>query len=297
MEPVTALRVGLVGAGPWAEAVHAPALAAHPGTELVAVWARRPEAATAITRRFGGQVYPQVDGLFAAVDAVAFAVPPAVQGTLAVEAATAGRHLLLEKPLADTAAAARAVVDAAESVVTAVMLTQRLDPEIEAWLAGLPDGDAGPDSVGLGRWLSGSLLGGRYAASAWRHEHGALLDVGPHVIDLLDAALGRVTRVPWAHRDEPDLWRFALEHAGGANSTVTISMRMPTVPSEIEFGVFGGIGSHRLAARAADPVACYGRLLDSFVGAVTGTGPAPVLDAPRALHLQEVIEQVQAAVR
>ncbi|MGE0298517.1 MAG: Gfo/Idh/MocA family protein [Pseudonocardia sp.] len=296
---MTALRVGLVGAGPWAEAVHAPALAAHARTELAGVWARRPEAAAAIAKRFGGAVYEKVDDLIADVEAVAFAVPPAVQGALAVQAAAAGRHLLCEKPLADTAAAARAVVDAAEAagVVTAVMLTQRLDPDIEEWLAGLPDGDAGPDTVGLGRWLSGSLLGGRYAGSAWRQEHGALLDVGPHVIDLLDAALGRVTRVAWAHRDEPDLWRFALDHAGGAHSSVTISMRIPIVPSEIEFGVFGGIGDHRLSARAADPVACYGRLLDSFAAAVAGDGPAPVLDVARALHLQEVIEQVQAAVR
>ncbi|MFE6133357.1 gfo/Idh/MocA family oxidoreductase, partial [Streptomyces sp. NPDC056437] len=37
------VRVGLVGAGPWARAMHARMLAAGPETTLTAVWARRPE--------------------------------------------------------------------------------------------------------------------------------------------------------------------------------------------------------------------------------------------------------------
>ena len=291
------VRVGLVGAGPWARAVHAPALAAHPGTTLAGVWARRQAAAGEIATEFGGKPYERVDDLIADVDVLAFAVPPAVQAELAVRAAGQARHLICEKPLAETAGAAREVVAAvsAAGVVSAVMLTLRHDPLIEEWLATLPGGEAGPDTHGLARWLSGSLLGGRYADSPWRHEHGALLDVGPHVVDLMDAALGRVTRVDWAHRDEPDLWRFGLVHADGARTTVTISMRMPIMPSEIEFGVFGGAGRHRLATRPADPVACYGRLLDGVVAAVQGTGPVPVLDAARALHLQEVLEQVRRA--
>jgi predicted dehydrogenase len=295
---VATVRVGLVGAGPWARAVHAPVLAGHPGTTLAGVWARRPAAAGEVATEFGGKPYERVDDLIADVDVLAFAVPPAVQAELAVRAAGQGRHLICEKPLAETAEAARAVVAAvsAAGVLSAVMLTQRLDPVIEEWLATLPGADAGPDTVGMARWLSGALLGGPYADSPWRQEHGALLDVGPHVVDLMDAALGRVTRVDWAHRDEPDLWRFGLVHAGGASTTVTISMRVPIMPSEVEFGVFGGTGRRRLAARAADPVGCYGRLLDGLVAAVQGTGPVPVLDAARALHVQEVLEQVRRAV-
>lgn len=289
---MTQIRVGLVGAGPWARAVHAPALVAHPQVVLAGVWARRRAAAEQLAP---GCAFERFEDLLDAVDAVAFAVPPGVQGELAVRAAAAGRHVICEKPLAETLGAARAVGAAVETagVVSAVMLTLRLDPAIAAWLAGLPAGDAGPDTVGLGRWLSGSLLGGPYAGSTWRQEHGALLDLGPHVIDLLDAALGRVTEVCWAHRDEPDLWRIGLGHAGGATSSLTISMRLPVMPSEIEFGVFGGAGAHRLAARAADPLTCFATLLDGFAAAVRGDGPVPELGVARALHLQEIIEQVR----
>ncbi|NEB81666.1 gfo/Idh/MocA family oxidoreductase, partial [Streptomyces sp. SID14478] len=40
-----ALRFGLVGTGSWAARTHAPTLAAHPHTEFVGLWGRRPEAA------------------------------------------------------------------------------------------------------------------------------------------------------------------------------------------------------------------------------------------------------------
>ncbi|WP_308283027.1 hypothetical protein [Pseudonocardia nigra] len=126
-------------------------------------------------------------------------------------------------------------------------------------------------------------------------EHGGLLDVGPHVIDLLDAAVGPVTSVGWAHRSDPDLWRFGLVHSGGAQSSVTLSMRLPVDPSEVEFTVYGSAGRHRLVGRAADAVACYTHLLDELLAALDGSGPPPALDAARGLRLQEIIEQVRAA--
>ena len=68
------LRFGLVGTGYWARVTHAPALASTGGIELAAV--------------------------------CAFSVPPDVQQELAVRAARAGKHLLLEKPIAPSVAAA-----------------------------------------------------------------------------------------------------------------------------------------------------------------------------------------------
>ncbi len=292
------LRIGLVGAGPWARRVHMPAITAHPRTTLTGVWSRRRGSAQELATEAGGQVYDRVADLFDDVDAVAFAVPPRVQAELATAAAAAGCHVILEKPLADSLAGARAVAAvAAAAVCSTTMLTLRFDPVIRDWLAGLPDAPAGPDTIGSARWLSGALLGGPYAGSAWRAEHGALLDVGPHVIDLLDAALGAVTGVEWVHRAEPDVWRFGLVHAGGARSTTTVSSRLPVDPSEVEIAVFGGAGRHVLTSKPADARACYGVLLDEFCAAVAGGRTGGRCDAARALHVQEIIEQLRSAAR
>ena len=47
------LKVGVVGAGPWATLVHAPMIAASEQTELSGVWARRPEAASNLAGAHG----------------------------------------------------------------------------------------------------------------------------------------------------------------------------------------------------------------------------------------------------
>ncbi|RDB48107.1 Gfo/Idh/MocA family oxidoreductase, partial [Tsukamurella tyrosinosolvens] len=86
------VRIGLVGAGPWARETHAPALTAHPGVDFVGGWARDPAAAAELFPRS----FDSPAELFDAVDAVAFAVPPNVQAELAVEAARAGKHLVLD---------------------------------------------------------------------------------------------------------------------------------------------------------------------------------------------------------
>src|ERR1700761_7801701 len=94
------MRFGLVGTGHWARVTHAPALAALPGAELTAVWGRDPAAAALLAAEHGAVPYPDFDVFLEHVDAVAFAVPPNVQAPLAVRAAQAGKHLLLEKPAA-----------------------------------------------------------------------------------------------------------------------------------------------------------------------------------------------------
>ena len=67
------LRIGVVGAGPWARAVHAPAILAHPGTELAGVWARRPAAAAELAGAHQVEPFGEIDELIAASDAISFA--------------------------------------------------------------------------------------------------------------------------------------------------------------------------------------------------------------------------------
>src|SRR4051812_25524121 len=100
------MRFGLLGTGPWAHLAHAPGLAGHDGVDLVGVWGRDAAKAADLAGRYGAKAYPGVDALLADVDAIAVALPPDVQAPIALRAARAGKHLLLDKPVAFEPAAA-----------------------------------------------------------------------------------------------------------------------------------------------------------------------------------------------
>src|SRR5512142_186287 len=94
------LRFGVAGTGYWAETVHLSALSAHPDATLVGVWGRSPEKAEALARNFGIASFRRFDEMLDQIDALSIALPPQIQAGLALAAANAGKHLLLEKPLA-----------------------------------------------------------------------------------------------------------------------------------------------------------------------------------------------------
>ncbi|WP_410656081.1 Gfo/Idh/MocA family protein [Amycolatopsis sp. lyj-112] len=287
------LRAGLIGAGPWAKTVHAPGLADHPGTTLSAVWARRPEAAKELAEAHGAEAVGSFEELLDQVDAVAFAVPPAIQAELAVKAAEAGKHLILEKPIAADLDGAQRLVDAVDAagVAALVVLTLRFSPLTRDWLDGIKE--VGDWRGGGARWLSGALLGGQYQASAWRHDSGALFDIGPHAFDLLDAALGEITEVLAANRTDDDLWQVLFAHAGGATSTATLSLRLPIQPTVVEVAVYGEHGYRTLGRKPGSANESFTALLDDFAAmAACGTTTHPC-DVRRGLHLQKLIERAR----
>jgi predicted dehydrogenase len=286
-EPV---RVGLVGAGPWAGFVHAPALSGGPETALVGVWARRPEAAAELAHRHGASAFGSYAELLDACEAVAFAVPPAVQAELAPIAARAGKALLLEKPLAADVAGARRIADAvAEAgVPTLLVLTYRLQPRVGEYLREVR---AVAPTGGRGWFISGGFLGGPFA-TPWRLERGAILDLGPHLLDLLDAALGRIVEV----RAAGDVRRFVtlqLTHEGGAVSDLALSGDVPG-PSRTGLEVFGPHGSLALDARDFDRD--DGEIRRRFA-AVARRAETTEIDAARGLHLQRLVAEAEASLR
>ncbi len=190
------LRFGLVGTGHWALHTHGTALTSSPEAELRGVWGRAPAKAADLAGRLGVSAYEDLDDLFAEVDAVAVAVPPDVQAEIAVRAAKAGCHLLLDKPLALTVEGARRVVRAVEEagVASVVFFTARFRPEMEHWTDGARA--AGPwHSAHLVHYANIFQPGSPYAASAWRREYGALWDVGPHALAAILPLLGPVNAV------------------------------------------------------------------------------------------------------
>jgi predicted dehydrogenase len=287
------LRVGLIGTGPWATTVHAPGLADHPGTTLSAVWSRRPEPARELAEAYSAQAAASFDELLGQVDAVAFAVPPAVQAKLAIKAAEAGKHLILEKPIATDLESAQRLADtvSAAGVATLVLLTLRFAAQTREWLAGIAE--SGGWQGGGTQWLSGALLGGVYWASPWRSTEGALADVGPHAVDLMDAALGKITKVLAAHRTPSDLWQLMFEHDSGATSTATLSLHLPIQPTVVEVAVYGKHGYRALGRRPGTTSDSYASLLDDFAAMVTSGITEHPCDVHRGLHLQRVIDEAR----
>lgn len=282
------LRIGLVGAGPWARSLHAKGLAASQDVAFAGVWARRQEAADAVVAEHGGRTYPSVDALRDDVDAMAFAVPPEVQAEHATRAAEAGRHLLLDKPIAADVASAERLAAAvhAAGVHTGVFFTSRFLPEARAFLA---SATAATWHGARAAWVSGALLSGEFVDSAWRHDRGALWDVGPHAVDLLDAALGTVTEVRAAARGPVDLVHLLLEHESGAVSQTTLSLHVPVEPSLGELTLLGDGGGLSFSLRGLSALDAYGVLVGELAGQVRGDDVRPACDVDRGLHIQRIL--------
>jgi predicted dehydrogenase len=251
------MRFGLVGTGYWARITHAPALATTPGVALTSVWGRDPAAAQALAARHGATAYTDFDAFLDRVDAVAFAVPPHVQAPLAIRAAEAGKHLLLEKPIALSAETADELVAAVEkaNVASVVFFTWRFNREIRAWLADeqARGGWSGSGwSGGVAVWLGTSLQPGSPFNTPWRQEKGALWDLGPHMVAMLWACLGRVTAVT-AIAGQGDVAHLVLRHEGGGSSTVTMTQGAPEAASGSNLFVWGAAGRSVMPAIPDDP--------------------------------------------
>ncbi len=291
--PVT-LRVGLVGAGPWAGMFHAPMLASGPRTSLAAVWARRPEAAEELAASYGARSFSSYDEMLDACEAVAFAVPPPVQAHLAPRAARAGKHLLLEKPLAFTLEEAEAIAAAVDAtgVQSLLMLRNRFSAEGLAFVA---DARAGVPLGALARFVSGAALPGNPFATPWRVELGAMFDLAPHAIDLLDAGLGPVTGISAA--GDPLRWLgLTLEHEGGAVSQVALSITTPgePLPFRIEARTRQGAVTFD-GAKSDDDEEVQAAITTAFAEAVD-SGTAHPLDVHRGVFLQHWMAQALAGL-
>ncbi|MFI6405920.1 Gfo/Idh/MocA family protein [Streptomyces sp. NPDC050548] len=290
------MRIGLLGTGPWAQMAHAPALAGHAEWDFAGVWGRRPDAAKELADEYGVPAYDDVDALLADVDAVAVALPPSVQAELAVRAARAGRHLLLDKPLAPTVEQGQAVVDAVREagVASVVFFTTRFLPETEAWIA--EQAAAEGWFTARAEWLGSVFTSDSpFAASPWRQEKGALWDVGPHALSVLLPVLGDVRRVAAAVRGPGDTAVLVLDHVGGASSTLTLSLTAPPAAAGVAVELRGTAGVTSLPDRAGNAVSALSRAADALGEAVRTGRPHPC-DAAFGQRVTEILARAEAMV-
>jgi predicted dehydrogenase len=251
--PHRPLRFGLVGTGHWAQITHAPALASTDGIEFAAVWGRNVDAAAQLAASYGATAHRDLAEFLAGVDAVAFAVPPHVQAPIATRAARAGKHLLLEKPIAISPADIDALADAVQSaqVASVVFFTARFQADTRAWLAKVLA--AGGWAGGCAAWLGSALRSGSPFNTPWRQDSGGLWDLAPHLVSLLWASLGPVRSVT-AEAGRGDVTHLILHHQAGLTSTVTVTLGQPRDAEFSELYLWGEPGRSAAPLETSQPV-------------------------------------------
>ena len=258
------MRFGLAGTGHWARITHAPALSSAAGIEFAAIWGRNPQATADLAAEYRATPYQDVSAFLAGVDAVSFAVPPDVQAPIAAQAAREGKHLLLEKPVALTEAAADGLVEAVEQagVASVVFFTSRFQPEVRAWLAEVEA--RGGWAGGVSAWLGSALRESNPFNTPWRQDRGGLWDIGPHLVSLLWASLGPVTSVT-ADAGPADVTHLILHHQGGATSTITVTLSATEAAAGVEAYVWGESGRLAAPLGTVDRLVALSTALDELV--------------------------------
>lgn len=286
------VRVGLVGTGHWARNVHGERLAASPLVELAGVHGRNAAHLGALATDLGVPAFGDFDALLDAVDAVAFAVPPDVQAPLAIRAARAGKHLLLEKPIALTSADANRLVEAVEdaAVASIVFFTARFAPAVAEWLADVAEQTW---DGAYGHWISSALSApdSPYLSSTWRVEHGALWDLGPHVMSLLLAALGPIDGVRAAGGTR-DLVHLICHHVSGATSTASLTLNAPPAAAGVALSLWGATGTTTMPERGVRAGDAYENAIAALVAQVDGASPGHPCDVRFGAAVVDILEAV-----
>ena len=288
------MRFGVLGTGFWARIVHATALAAHPDHELVGIWGRDLAKAKALGAEFDVAGYDDLDELLAQCDAVSVALPPDVQVPLAERAAAAGKHLLLEKPIAlDLADADRLVTVVRDAgVASVVFFTARFRTATATWMqqAARTRLDGGAMT-----WLAANYEpDSPWRNSGWRIEHGALWDLGPHALSLLVPTLGPVVSVQ-AGGGRDDTVHLVLQHGSGAASTVTLSSTVGTMASGIDIWLHGEAGRLVLLPDYDSPGEAH-QVAVSELGAAALTGGTHPCDVGFGRDVVAVLAACQRAL-
>ena len=178
------IGVGLVGYGLAGAVLHAPVIEALDAYRIVAVMTSRAEAGA---RRDRPHVVADIDALLAieAVELVVVVTPNDLHARHAEAALRAGRHVVIDKPMAPDVAACDRLIDHARVAgrVLSVYHNRRWDGDYLAARTLLADGAIGTPALYESRWDRFRPA----AAAVWRNAPapgaGLLWDLGPHLVD------------------------------------------------------------------------------------------------------------------
>jgi UDP-N-acetyl-2-amino-2-deoxyglucuronate dehydrogenase len=303
---------GIVGTGVIA-AMHADAIAALPGARLVAVTDVAAGAAGAFAAARGCAAEPGLDTLLARadVDVVCVCVPSGLHAEVGTRAARAGKHLVVEKPIDVTLAAADRLIEAARTagVALTVISQHRFDPGLIELKRLLGDGALGRLVLAEAstKWYRTQ---GYYDSAGWRGtwamDGGSLMNQGVHYADLLRWCMGPVTEVTavcatQAHQIQVEDTALAIVRfsSGAVGTILSSTAAFPGFPQRLEITGTEGtviVQDGRIVRRAFGAGARAGRgCPDGGAGpgaAEAGSDPAAVDVASHAAQIADLLAAI-----
>ncbi|HEY6118331.1 MAG TPA: Gfo/Idh/MocA family oxidoreductase [Pyrinomonadaceae bacterium] len=194
------MRFGLVGAGMIGQ-IRERSFKNLPGCDFVGVADLDKDRARSLAISPQTHVFDDFEQMLAsdAVDAIIVSTPPQFHEEMGIAALEAGKHVLCEKPLSNSVAACRRMVETARTTgkTLATGFNQRYFPAIQFVKQTLDSGLIGElDHI---RAFGGHTGLSEFKA-AWMYDKkimggGALMDIGIHIIDLTRYLLGDVAEV------------------------------------------------------------------------------------------------------
>ncbi|HHY93882.1 MAG TPA: Gfo/Idh/MocA family oxidoreductase [Firmicutes bacterium] len=228
----------VIGVGTWGQ-LHAEVYASHPEAQLVAVCDADGEKAHAIARRYGCKACTDIAEITQdrSVDAVSVATPDFAHTKPSLAVLSAGKHLLVEKPLATTVPDAKRIAEAARTSGLKVMVDfhNRWNPLFYQVKESFRRGELGKP-VHLYIRHSNTTAVPRQMLG-WSRQSSVAWFLGSHSVDLARWLVGAevervytVSRNMWLKKlgvDSPDFFVTTLEFTGGAVALVENSWMLP----------------------------------------------------------------------
>lgn len=207
-------------------------------SDFVAVCGRSAERAQAFAQQYGAAAFTSVRDMIeqAGVQAVVICTPHPAHAAPAVETASLGAHVLVEKPLASTLADCDAMIAAAQrsGVKLGVVSQRRFYEPVQRARAAIDAGKIGRPALGtvvMYGWRDEAY----YRSDPWRGQWiaeggGVLVNQAPHQLDLLQWLMGPIDEVfgYWDNLNHPtieveDTAVAVLRFKGGGVGSIVVS--------------------------------------------------------------------------
>lgn len=235
---------GVIGAGLWGQA-HADVYATHPNSELIGIYDLNRAKARVLADKHGVKAYDSLDKLLAdpEIDAVGIATPDFAHRDPTVAAAEAGKHILVEKPLATKIEDAEAIAAAVRESGVRLMVDfhARWSPPFVVARQSIVEGKLG--KVISAYYRLNDVISVPLEMLSWAEESSILWFLGSHAIDtlrwMLDDEVERVYSVSRSGvlkergLDVPDIYQTILEFESGAIATIENNWIVPNTQPNI----------------------------------------------------------------